>query len=75
MRTIIVLTVIALGLWGILLKPMFITQPVNASSGVMDVNIKKIDGRSVSNNPLKVNIRQIGGFTVYNPVLKVSVQE
>lgn len=45
--TKIVLTVIAIALWSIVLKPIFVSDYVAASGGVVDVNIKEIGGRHV----------------------------
>lgn len=52
--TKVVLTVIAVALWGIFLAPFFETREVGASTGVMDVNIKQIDGRRVKSVLLDV---------------------
>jgi hypothetical protein len=72
--TKIMLTLIAIGLWGILLKPLFITEPVVASNGIMDVNVQKIAGRSVDKRTLNVNIRKVGGFNVTSPDLPVKTK-
>ena len=60
-----VLTVIAVALWGILLAPFFETKEVGASSGVMDVNIKQIDGRRVE-SVLDVNIVEVNGRNFFD---------
>ena len=62
-----VLTVIAVALWGILLAPFFETKEVGASSGVMDVNIKQIDGRRVE-HVLDVNIAEVSGRSFFDGV-------
>lgn len=69
--TKIMLTLIAIGLWGVLLKPIFITEPVIASNGITDVNIEKIGGLSIDKRTLNVNIRKVGGFDVAGPNLPV----
>lgn len=69
--TKVMLTLIAIGLWGILLKPLFITEPVIASNGITDVNIQQIGGLSVDKRTLNVNIRKVGGFDVGGPNLPV----
>ena len=61
--TKIVLTIIAIALWGFLFKPIFVSESVGASSQVLDVNIKEIGGRTVSDKILDVNIERINGRT------------
>ena len=61
--TKIVLTIIAIALWGILIKPIFVSENVRASNQVLDVNIKEIGGRTVSEKILDVNIERINGRT------------
>lgn len=65
--TKVVLTVIAVALWGILLAPFFEAKDVVASSGVMDVNIKQIDGRRVK-SVLDVNIAEVSGRKFFEGV-------
>lgn len=69
--TKVILTLIALGLWGILLKPLFISEPVIASNGITDVNIREIAGKRLDNKALNVNIKKVGGFNVPGPNLPV----
>lgn len=61
--TKIVLTIIAIALWGFLLKPIFVSESVGASTQVLDVNIKEIGGRTVIEKILDVNIERINGRT------------
>lgn len=63
--TKIILTLIALALWGIFLNPFFQTKDVDASTGIIDVNLKQIDGSSI-NKVLDVNIEEVNGSSVYN---------
>ena len=72
--TKVILTLIAIGLWGVLLKPLFITEPVVASNGITDVNIQRIGGKSVDKRTLNVNIRKVGGFNVTSPDLPVKTK-
>ncbi len=65
--TKVVLTVIAVALWGIFLAPFFETKEVGASNGVMDVNIKQIDGRRVK-GVLDVNIAEVSGRNFFEGV-------
>lgn len=69
--TKIILTIIAVGLWGVLLKPLFISEPVIASNGITDVNIKKIAGMNLDNRTLNININKVGGYKVTGPNLPV----
>ncbi len=69
--TKVILTLIAIGLWGILLKPLFITEPVIASNGITDVNIREIAGKRLENKALNVNIKKVGGYNVTGPNLPV----
>lgn len=71
--TRIVLTVIAIALWGILLKPIFVTE-VSASIGVIDVNIKELGGRRVYDR-IDVNLDRINGSTLIGPTLPVEVKK
>lgn len=72
--TKIVLTVIALGLWAILLKPVFVSENVVASTGIIDVNIKQIDGKRV-NNVLNVNVEKVNGRTFAGSSVPVSIRK
>lgn len=67
----VILTIIAIGLWGMLLKPLFISEPVIASNGITDVNIKKIAGMNLDNRTLNININKVGGYRVTGPNLPV----
>lgn len=69
--TKVILTIIAIGLWGMLLKPLFISEPVIASNGITDVNIKKIAGMNLDNRTLNININKVGGYRVTGPNLPV----
>ena len=42
--TKVALWLIALGLWGLLLKPVFIPSPADAQRSMMDVNIQAVGG-------------------------------
>lgn len=70
--TKIVLTLIALGLWAILLKPVFISENVAASTGIIDVNIKQIDGKR-AHSVLDVNIEKVNGRTYFGTSIPVSI--
>ena len=70
----IVLTLIALGLWAILLKPVFVSENVVASTGIIDVNIKQIDGKRAS-SVLDVNIEKINGRTYFGSSVPVSIRK
>jgi hypothetical protein len=65
--TKVVLTVIAVALWGIFLAPFFEAREVGASTGIMDVNIKQIDGRRVK-SVLDVNIAEVSGRKFFEGV-------
>ena len=69
----IILTLIAVALWGILLQPYISTQPVNASTGLVDVNIKEVGGRRI-NNTLPVDIKKVNNQSLYKNVLPVEIQ-
>ena len=69
----IILTLIAVALWGILLQPYVLTNPVNASTGVVKVNIKELGGRRVVNT-LAVDIKKVHGQTLYGNVLPVDIK-
>ena len=70
--TKIVLTLIALGLWAVLLKPVFISENVAASTGIIDVNIKQVDGKRAS-SVLDVNIDKVNGRTYFGTSIQVSI--
>jgi hypothetical protein len=72
--TKLVLTVIALGLWGLLLQPLIMPKEVGASTAVLDVNIKQIDGRNID-SVLDVNIKKINGRTIYDEYLPVEIKK
>lgn len=62
--TKIILTLIAVALWGILLSTLFQVKNVDASTDVIDVNLRQIDGRSI-NKVLDVNIQELNGISLY----------
>ena len=72
--TKIVLTSIALGLWATLLKPVFVSENVVASTGIIDVNIKQIDGKR-ANNVLNVNVDKVNGRTFSGSSIPVSIRK
>ena len=72
--TKLVLTVIALGLWGILLQPLIMPREVGASSAILDVNIKQIDGRNID-SVLDVNIEKVNGRTIYDDSVPVEIKK
>lgn len=59
-------------LWAILLKPVFISENVAASTGIIDVNIKQIDGKRAS-SVLDVNIEKVNGRTYFGTSIPVSI--
>jgi len=63
--TKIILTLIAVALWGIFLNPLLQPNSVNATTGIIDVNLKQIDGSSID-RVLDVNIEEVNGSSVYN---------
>jgi hypothetical protein len=71
--TKIILTVIAVALLGILLQPYISTQPVNASTSVLDVNIKELGGRRIVDT-LPVDIKEINNHLIYRNVLPVEIK-
>jgi len=73
--TKIIFTLIAIALWGILIKPIFVSENVRASNQVLDVNIKEIGGRAVSDKILDVNIQKIKGQNFINPALPVKIRK
>ena len=70
----IILTVIAVALLGILFQPYLSTQPVNASTGVIQVNIKEVAGRRLVDT-LPVDIKKVNNQLLYRNVLPVEVRE
>ena len=73
--TKIIFTLIAIALWGILIKPIFVSENVRASNQVLDVNIKEIGGRAVSDKILDVNIQKIKAQNFINPALPVEIRK
>ena len=73
--TKIIFTLIAIALWGILIKPIFVSENVRASNLVLDVNIKEIGGRAVSDKILDVNIQKIKGQNFINTALPVKIRK
>ena len=73
--TKIIFTLIAIALWRILIKPIFVSENVRASNQVLDVNIKEIGGRAVSDKILDVNIQKIKGQNFINPALPVKIRK
>lgn len=72
--TKIIFALIAIALWGLLLQPFFASKQVVASTGIIDVNIKQIEGRNI-NSALDVNIKKINGRTIYGSDLPVEVKK
>ncbi|MBI2486202.1 MAG: hypothetical protein HYW01_04435 [Deltaproteobacteria bacterium] len=72
--TKIVITAIAIALWGILLKPIFVSDRVNASSGVVDVNIKEIGGWPV-HKIIDVNVERVNGRTFSGTAIPVQAKK
>lgn len=73
--TKIIFTLIAIALWGILIKPIFVSENVRASNQVLDVNIKEIGGRVVYEKILDVNIERIRGKTLSGSTLPVEIKK
>jgi len=69
----IILTLIAVALWGILLQPYIQTQPVNASNGVLQVNIKEVAGRELV-DALPVDVKKVNNRLLNRNVLPVEVK-
>jgi hypothetical protein len=63
--TKVILTLIAVALWGIFLSPFFKAEETDAATGIIDVNLKQIDGSSID-RVLDVNIEEVNGSSVYN---------
>ena len=70
--TKIMRTVIAVALLGILFQPYISTQPAIASSSVIDVNIKEVAGRRITEIP--VDIRKVNNQHLYRNQLPVEVK-
>ena len=69
-----ILTIIAIALCVMVLKPFFVSESVRASSGVLDVNIKQIDGKRV-NKVLDINIEKVNSRTYFGSSVPVSIQK
>jgi len=52
--TKVILTIIGITLIGLLLQPIYLPEPVTASSGITDVNIEKINGQRFTGGRLPV---------------------
>lgn len=72
--TKLMLTVIAVALWVIVLKPIFISDRAVASSQVLDINIKEVAGKRVSNF-LDINIEEINGRAIHSNALPVEIKK
>ena len=69
-----ILTIIAIALYAMLLKPIFVSENVKASPVVLDVNIKQIDGKRV-NKVLDINIEKVNSRTYTGSSVPVSIQK
>ena len=65
------LWLIALALWGLLLRPLVLPTPLGAQ-GSMDVNIAAVGGNSVKLGMLDVNIDAVGGDPILGSSLPVT---
>ena len=72
--TKLILLIIAVALWGILLRPLFRSENATASNAVLDVNIKQIDGRNVIGS-LDVNIKKVNGRVFSGPNVPISIKK
>ncbi|HWP93436.1 MAG TPA: hypothetical protein VNN20_14685 [Thermodesulfobacteriota bacterium] len=72
--TKMLLTVIAIALWGILLKPIFMSDRVSASTAVVDVNIKEVGGKRVD-RIIDVNLERINNRTFSGNLLPVEIKK
>lgn len=72
--TKLILLSIAISLWGILLRPVFVIESAKASSSILDVNIKQIDGRRVYGT-IDVNIKETNGRTFIGPSVPVRISK
>jgi len=73
--TKILLTLIAIALWGLLLQPYIHTEPVIASTGVLEVNIKEIAGRRLVDNTIPVDIKKLNNQLLFNNVVPVKIKQ
>ena len=69
-----ILTIIAIALCVMLVKPIFVSESVRAYNGVLDVNIKQIDGKR-ANNVLDINIEKINSRTYIGSSVPVSIKK
>ncbi len=72
--TRIMLTLKVMALWSILLKPIFASDNVAASGGVVDVNIGEIGGRHAYDNVLNVNIDILDDKPFSSSALPVTIK-
>jgi len=72
--TKLILTLIAIALWGILLKPIFMSDRVSASTAVVDVNIKEVGGKRVD-RIIDVNLEKINNQTLNSSILPVEIKK
>ena len=72
--TKLILTMIAIALWGILLKPIFVSDGVSASTAVVDVNIKEVGGKRVD-RIIDVNLERINSRTFSGNLLPVEIKK
>jgi len=63
-RLFTLLTIIALGIWANVIATIFLQPtPTLAASGITDVNIEEVGGKSVSyGGPIDVNVDEISGL-------------
>ena len=67
-----ILTIIAIALCVMLVKPIFVSESVRAYNGVLDVNIKEIGGKRINDSVLQVDVKKINGRTFLGSELPVS---
>lgn len=72
LSTKLILLLIAIALWAMLLKPFFFSENAIATSSILDVNIKQIDGRAVY-GIIDVNIEKVNGRTFVGSSLPVKI--
>lgn len=70
--TKLILLSIAIALWGLLLKPVFLTENAKASNSMLDVNIKQIDGKRVY-GVIDMNIKEVNGKTFVGTAMPVKI--
>lgn len=70
--TRVILSLIALALWALVLQSFMEIKTAKASSGVIDVNLVKVDGRNID-PVLDVNIKEVSGRTLYGENLPVEI--